>query len=1057
MGNHGAAGAKARAGTASNRPGKSTDVDSSGPRLMSLSNWPVSRRLFAVIVLALIMGLVFGGLRVASAEGSASQFGRVSQLATLGQRLSVLIQDLQDERDTTLSYLATSKEAPLAPYYARTNAAAAAVQEAAAGIGSGFPVNIQNGVATVTADIKHIQGTNASNSRGTLHATLDPQAPQDELAVIANYGAVISDMISLAGQVSQGVSDASLTSDVRAFNALALAKEQVSQQRALLNYSFSNPGDATPSNVAVDPNTELALQIASQEEFSDESAFQQSATQAELNFFRSTRGSTGAAGSVSAAENIETNVIANEGTVANVAGSPLGMSILNAEDSTSTVPSAATLTRGQNVWDAGMGDLINGMQSTETLIADNIASRASQLQSGAQGSALITGIITVVVLLLVLIAALLVARSLVLPLRRLRTGALDVASVQLPERVKQLSESPDAAGALDVAPIDVLTADEIGQVARAFDQVHQEAVRLAGEEALLRTSFNAMFVNLSRRTQSLVERLARMIDSLEQNEDDPDRLSNLFSMDHLVTRMRRNSENLLLLAGHEGARKWSESVSLADVARAATSEIEQYNRVVLNVQPGVAVIGQAVSDIVHLLAELIENATLYSPKDTQVQVSAQELTSGGVLIEVTDKGIGISEARLAEMNWRLDNPPVMDVSVSRHMGLFAVARLAERHRVRVRLRPASPQGMSALVWLPDSVLERTTARTYGAAGGWQPATVGQAAGQPAVAQGGFAGRRTPGGYGNGQLTAGQQGYGRHSIGARAAADDSYGSDSYGADSYGADSYGGDRPDAMTMPGQNGDDGASLAGTGAGTGAGAGSGAGTPQPASPPTSAWFRSRRTASGSGLGVTRTPGASLGPGGAGPGGAGPGGAGPGGAGLGNGGAGNGGASGGIGSSGIGNAGARPFVSAGQPGAGQPGGGQPSIGQPGIGQPGIGQPGGGQPGAGQPGGGGDGGTGGWPAGRNPGDVAAEPVHGEETAAGLPMRVPKANLIPGSAAGAGNGRAARGTGSNQEAQTLSAPLPQRSPDMARSRLSGFQRGARRAEGQPPRAGEGTDR
>ncbi len=254
-------------------------------------------------------------------------------------------------------------------------------------------------------------------------------------------------------------------------------------------------------------------------------------------------------------------------------------------------------------------------------------------------------------------------------------------------------------------------------MARAFDQVHSEAVRLAGEQALLRSTFNAMFVNLSRRSQSLIERLARMIDNLEQNEADPDRLGNLFSMDHLVTRMRRNSENLLLLAGHENPRKWSESIALADVARAAISEIEQYNRITLNMAPGIAVIGVAVSDVAHLLAELIENATIFSPKDTQVQVLMQEVSSGGVLIEISDKGIGVSEARLADMNWRLDNPPTIDVSVSRHMGLFAVARLAERHRVRVRLRPAAPQGLSALVWLPDSVIERTS--IYGPVGGWQ--------------------------------------------------------------------------------------------------------------------------------------------------------------------------------------------------------------------------------------------------------------------------------------------------------------------------------------------------
>jgi hypothetical protein len=137
---------------------------------------------------------------------------------------------------------------------------------------------------------------------------------------------------------------------------------------------------------------------------------------------------------------------------------------------------------------------------------------------------------------------------------------------------------------------------------------------------------------------------------------------------------------------------------------------------------GIAVVGVAVSDVAHLLAELIENATIFSSNDTPILVSMQELSSGGVLIEIVDKGIGVSEARLADMNWRLDNPPTVDVSVSRHMGLFAVARLAERHRVRVRLRPAQPQGLSALVWLPDSVIERTTGG-YGTAG-WQSLAVG---------------------------------------------------------------------------------------------------------------------------------------------------------------------------------------------------------------------------------------------------------------------------------------------------------------------------------------------
>jgi signal transduction histidine kinase len=879
---------------------------------MNLSNWPVSRRLFAVIVAALVMGLAFGGLRIASAESSAAQFGGVSQLATLGQRLSVLIQDLQDERDATLSNLAASQQAPLLPYYAKTNAAAQAVQAADAGIvGSGFPVNIQNDVTTVNADISRIGGT------GGLHTTLNPQAPQDELAVIANYEADITDIIELADQIAQGVSDASLTSDVRAFNALALAKEQLSKQRALLNYSFSNPNGATGPNEAVDPTTELDLQIASQEQFSDESAFQQSATPAERAFLASNLSATGQATSVAAAQNVESNVIANEGTVQNLTGSPLGLSVLNAEDSTSTTVTPAVLNRGQSTWETGMGDFIGALQRTETQVADNIATRAAQLHSSAVQSALIYGIIVAVVLLAVLLAALLVARSLVLPLRRLRAGALDIASVQLPGRVRLLSENPESAATMAVEPINVTSQDEIGQVARAFDQVHSEAVRLAGEQALLRSNFNAMFVNLSRRSQTLIERLARMIDNLEQNEDDPDRLGNLFSMDHLVTRMRRNSENLLLLAGHDNPRKWSDSIALADVARAATSEIEQYNRVTLNIPPGISLIGQAVTDVAHLLAELIENATMFSPKDTPVQVSVQELASGGVLIEIVDKGIGVSEARLEEMNWRLDNPPTIDVSVSRHMGLFAVARLAERHRVRVRLRPAAPQGLSALVWLPDSLIQRTGSLT----GGW----TAQPAGARSRASTAMATVETV------ALTAG------------GPVGNGYGS---------GNGYSNGSGNGYSNGSGNG-----------GYGAGNGSAARTP-------SGWFR-----------------------------------------------------------------------------GGQGGPQPSPVAGAIGGQGLGPA---------------------PDWAKPADTAAEPPGVTQTAAGLPVRVPKASAVSAGAApdlkGASPARVTGNSGGSGNSNANGGKtLPQRSPEQARSRLAGFQRGTRRAEEQGggpdkvPRAGEGTQR
>jgi HAMP domain len=316
-------------------------------------------------------------------------------------------------------------------------------------------------------------------------------------------------------------------------------------------------------------------------------------------------------------------------------------------------------------------------------------------------SAPVAGAVVVIVLALAVLLTIVVARSMIQPLSRLQAGALRVTRL-LPAEVGRINEDEDVR--LDVEPIGVDSADEIGVVARAFDEVHGEALRLAANEAALRRNVNAMFVNLSRRSQSLVERQIRFIDDLEQGEQDAERLSNLFKMDHLATRMRRNSENLLVLAGQEPLSRGNQPVALVDVIRAALSEIEEYERVTLNVQPGIMVTGPAASDVVHTIAELAENATSLSAADTVVKISGHLLTSGGVLIDVTDEGVGMREREMQQANWQLENPPVVDVAISRRMGLFVVGRLARRHGIRVRLRPATSGGVTALVWLPEDLI-----------------------------------------------------------------------------------------------------------------------------------------------------------------------------------------------------------------------------------------------------------------------------------------------------------------------------------------------------------------
>src|SRR5699024_7559252 len=257
-----------------------------------------------------------------------------------------------------------------------------------------------------------------------------------------------------------------------------------------------------------------------------------------------------------------------------------------------------------------------------------------------------------------------------------------------------------------VDPVPVHTGEEVGQVARAFDVVHGQAVRLAAEQALLRENVNGIFVNLSRRSQRLVERQLGVIDGLESDEQDPDQLASLFELDHLATRLRRNSENLLVLSGAGLGKSMSRPVPAPDVLGAAISEIEQYSRVEMGSIPQIGVYGSCVNDLVHLLAELFDNATYFSEPETKISVRAVVTRRKTLAVQITDRGVGMSDSQIAEANERLADPPDLDVSVTRRMGLYVVARLAQRHGIEVRLRENEDidGGVIARVVVPQALL-----------------------------------------------------------------------------------------------------------------------------------------------------------------------------------------------------------------------------------------------------------------------------------------------------------------------------------------------------------------
>ena len=647
---------------------------------LALKNWRVRSRLLLLVLLPTLAAVILGGVSVASSARSALAYQRVEQFSRLGGQITNLIQALQAEREDTIRYItmgpagggrgspgaaAGPQLAVLAQDRQVTDQLARRVRSGAATIGRSYPALAQQ---EAKGAITALDGLPAL--RGVATSTRIPA-----LAVIQEYAATITQLLALENEIATGSHDAVLADTARVVGLISASKEQVSQEQAILTSAL------TPDLVGANqfqPGQLAAINAAQAEQQADLAQFSLTATSSQRHLYDS---------DLSSAQ-------------ADRAQAQVQQAITLAQGGGSSAENPAFTNAA-----SGSAYLVASLHAVEQGLMGSVIAQSGSLRGQAITAALIGGFAVILVLALALLFTVALGRSMTRPLHRLRTGALEVAGERLPETVRLMSGGGSEAP-LEVAPIDVDSTDEIGEVARAFDQVHREAVRLASNEAALRGNINAMFVNLSRRSQTLVERQIRLIDDLEQGEQDSERLANLFQMDHLATRMRRNSENLLVLAGHELSKRWSEPVLLVNVLRAAVSEIEHYERVIPDIQPGISVRGQAVNDVVHLLSELAENATTFSPAETLVHVSGYSLNSGGVLLDITDQGVGMGAEEMAHANWRLDNPPVVDVAVSRRMGLFVVARLAARHGIHVRLRPASKGGLTALVWLPDEVITR---------------------------------------------------------------------------------------------------------------------------------------------------------------------------------------------------------------------------------------------------------------------------------------------------------------------------------------------------------------
>ncbi|GAA4231625.1 hypothetical protein GCM10022254_29290 [Actinomadura meridiana] len=358
----------------------------------------------------------------------------------------------------------------------------------------------------------------------------------------------------------------------------------------------------------------------------------------------------------------------------------------------------ATSVLWKNISDANLTAL-HGLERT---IADGAKKRAEPISDRIITRIVLAGAIGLAAVALSLVLAVWVARSVIRELARLRREALDLAEVRLPGVIRRLRRGDEVDVAAEAPPL-AFGSREIDEVGEAFNAARRTAIQSAVEEAALRRNVSDVFVNLARRSQTLLHRQLKLLDAMERRIEAPGDLEDLFRVDHLATRMRRHAEGLIILSGQAPGRGWRSPVAIVDVARAAASEVEDYTRVDVAPMSRAAIVGPAVADVIHLLAELIENATAFSPPHTAVQVQGQSV-SHGFTLEVEDRGLSMDEQSLATANERLATAAGFDLSDSGRLGLFVVGRLARRHGIRVTLRTSPYGGMTAIVLLPDSLV-----------------------------------------------------------------------------------------------------------------------------------------------------------------------------------------------------------------------------------------------------------------------------------------------------------------------------------------------------------------
>jgi signal transduction histidine kinase len=640
-----------------------------------LRNMKVGTKLFTVLAAPVIVLVVLAAIGVSQRVDDASDAGRIEQLTGFVGVNSDLIEALQVETVWSSAYMASGAgrfRPDLADARVVTDEALGAYQRSLADVDPG---------ADSKAIADAVDGAESRlESLRTIRTSVDVQQSQPTVAV-ESLAAVYNDLVEVNAAIVPQATEASLLRGLTSVVNLERHKSAVATEAGLLvgasAQGFFPDRDGTPCDPAdADCVSFVAARAASDEASQADQTFEEAATAEEKQRKRDADAGQRYDGFVQ-----DTYRGAADGNDVDV-------------DVRAFVDASA--------------ERLGKLKTVEDALIAGVIAMASDLSSDARRAATLYVAGALAAILAALLIAGVVARTLTGPLKKLTAAAYALSTDKLPALVDRLRNPDEGEEPLSatLTPIEIHSKDEVGQLADAFNSIQQVTVEVAEEQAqLLRKGIGDIFVNLARRNQSLLDRQIEFIDQLEANEEDPDQLDNLFKLDHLATRMRRNAESLLVLAGAEPPRRRGRPVSLADVVRVAIGEVEDFARIQLLALDEATVGGNVAVDLAHLLSELMENATHFSPPDTMVEIVGHRAGAEGYVLSVSDQGIGMSADQLAEANLQLTRPPLVGLALSRSLGFIVIGRLAQRFGIAVKLTASASGGVTALVTLPAKLVD----------------------------------------------------------------------------------------------------------------------------------------------------------------------------------------------------------------------------------------------------------------------------------------------------------------------------------------------------------------